>query len=193
MNVSGPKVKEPDTARDVLVVLFICFVLLSLVAPNVSWIKSPLTPHIHGKVIDADTGKPIQDMLIIVSHEVRYTQIPGTGTTSYRQSKLLKTDKNGEFTLKRTIKPISFSIPLILDLFYDESSIITVNNNYEYMLETVTSNVNLVFNMISIRNKDKLLRNYEVYESFEKHNYPKDIKKTISEYRESAAAKLWFK
>lgn len=166
------------------------FLLFTVIGPNLEWVRSPLIPKIHGKVVDDVTGKPIQGIQVLISHYIRYVYIPGAGYTNYNKSVLVITDDNGEFRLNRTLKPISFSLFGIFSRDYDGTYAITLNNKYEYIITKSPLDGNVLIRLARTSTIRGIIDNYKVYELFEGCNYPPEIKSIITKHKNEAAVML---
>jgi len=179
-----------NTGRRITLVIIGLFILFCIVGPNIEWIKSPFTPNVKVKIVDAKSGKPIKDIRVIVSHNIRYVFFPGSGHVNYSNSEYLQTNDNGEFVINRTIKPISFTLLGILDRDYDGTQLLTLNNDYEYMTVVAMKDKDITLSMKLISTKKCMLENMEVYSLYENHNYPHEIKSLLNSYKNEASLKL---
>jgi len=182
--------KLSSKVRNTLVIIFGIFMIFCVIAPNLKLIASPFTPKIHGKAIDENTGKPIKDMLVLITHEIRYCYVPGNGYVNYKNSVLVKMDENGEFTSNRMLKPMSFTLFGMFDRDYDGSYVITLNNDYKYIADKIPVNGKIILNAKKILDVEDLRKNHKVYDLIEKDNYPTNIRKVVSEYKIEATARL---
>lgn len=74
-----------------------------------TWSSIIYVPEIKGRVIDAETGKPMQGVNMRIRWVTGYAD-PGGGHGGTFKVYATKTDTNGQFVLPRTIKP---KIPII--------------------------------------------------------------------------------
>ena len=76
-------------------ILSFIFYLISLSSCYAARIDGPY----EGKVIDADTGQPIEGVVVLATWS-RVTVTPGGGVSSYYDAMETVTDNNGEFKIK---------------------------------------------------------------------------------------------
>lgn len=176
--------------RNIVIGVFGVFIVFCVIAPNLKLIASPFTPIINGKIIDENSGKPIKDMLVLITHEIRYSYIPGNGYVDYKNSDIVKTNENGEFTSKRMLKPMSISILGMYDRDYGGSHLITLNNKYKYVAAEIPLDGKIILTANVISNMEIIRKNYKIYDVIEKGSYPLSIKKHISDHKVEAAELL---
>lgn len=102
--IYGIKTKYRILATIILAVL-IPLTFFSMVI-NIPILFSPLTPKFHGKVIDAETKKPLAGINIKAGWTVSSVSVGGSSGGYYKLHKT-KTDKNGEFVLPRGLKALN--------------------------------------------------------------------------------------
>ena len=179
-----------STVKRVTLALSGIFILFCVIGPNIEWVKSPLTPSIKVAIKDANNGKPISNMQVIVSHTIRNVYFPGSGNTNFRNSELTHTNDEGVFYIKRALKPISLSLFGFIDRYYDGTQIMTLNSKYSYQTYLISSDKNIIFNMKLITSASDLKENYDIYNIFKDYNYPSRIKTVIDSARIDLDKKL---
>ena len=74
--------------------------------PNIPFLLSPLTPPIHGSVIEGRTNQPVADCNIKAYWEIETISIAGGHWESYQQFET-KTNAQGEFIIPRRLKTLT--------------------------------------------------------------------------------------
>lgn len=85
--------------------------LLFLLVTNVPIIFSPFTPKYHGKVIDAETKKPLSGINIKAGWYASSASVGGASGEYYKIYKT-KTDSNGEYVIPAGIKSLTVFTPI---------------------------------------------------------------------------------
>jgi|SRR6185369_3458843 len=115
--------------------LLICLpYILMVLSLNISCIFMPFTSKVDGKVIDADSKKPIAGINVKVGWYVGSSSVGG-GSGNYYKIYSTKTDSNGQFTIPRGIKALSVEVPPIIPLItrsFKGISITIYPDNYDY-------------------------------------------------------------
>lgn len=107
--------------------------LFFLLATNISIFISPFTPKHHGKVIDAETKKPLVGINIKAGWHVSSASVGGVSGDYYKIYKT-KTDADGKFVIPRGIKALTIYTPGSKTSF--EKVILTIYpEDYQYQVE----------------------------------------------------------
>jgi hypothetical protein len=114
----------------------ILIILLLLVLVLIVWSITIYVPPIKGRVVDAETGKPMKGVNVRAGWVTGYAE-PGGGVFRTIKIYVAKTDEKGEFVLPRTIK---LKIPVIeifqgIDLLtYEHGYVCQYFNSWEWRL-----------------------------------------------------------
>lgn len=112
-----------------LSILSLCFLLVT----NFSMFFSPFTPKHHGRVIDAETQKPLAGVNIKAGWHVSSASVGGSSGEYYKIYKT-KTDANGNFVIPRGVKALTIYTPVSKTSF--EKVILSIYpENYQYQVE----------------------------------------------------------
>lgn len=114
--------------------LILIIPLLLLFLGLFAWSITIYVPHIKGRVVDAEAGKPMKGVNVRAGWVTGYAD-PGGG--SFRTFKVYatKTDEKGEFVLPRTIK---FKIPVIEH--YQGVNMLIYEHGYSALYKETTGN-----------------------------------------------------
>lgn len=112
----------------------ILVIFLLLILGLIVWSITVYVPPIKGRVVDAETGKPMKGVNVRAGWVTGYAD-PGGG--SFRTFKVYaaKTDENGEFILPRTIK---LKIPIIER--YQGVNMLIYEHGYSALYKETTGN-----------------------------------------------------
>jgi len=105
--LSGKRQLWARLLKVICVLLFIPLALTILI-PNVFWILSPLTPAVHGKIIDSETGRGLPNARVIVAWRRLETTIGGGSRPPYKTLGMT-TNENGDFRVPCTVKALSLN------------------------------------------------------------------------------------
>ena len=188
--INQNSVAPSSTARRVTIALTGIIVLFCVIGPNIEWMKSPLTPSVKVTIKEANTSKPISNMQVIVSHNIRYVFFPGSGHVDYSNSELKTTNTKGELVIRRMIKPISFSLFSIFSRDYDGTEFITISDNSVSMATTVRADGDILLNVEPYSNATEVTRDLEFYSVLSNYNFPSSIKSVINSVRIALAKKI---
>ena len=135
------------TTRNIALVMLVLWVPTTLL-PNIPILLSPLSPAIHGQVIDAETKQPITDCNIQAYWQTETFFIAGGHWEAYK-SFHTKTNSQGEFAIPRYQKALSvyFIYPCIITR-YSGVNIFTYDYGHRYN-EISISLDNLVYDSSS--------------------------------------------
>lgn len=129
--VQGIKTKYQVLA--VVVLALSVLPILFFIVINIPVIISPLTAELHGKVIDAETKKPLAGINVKAGWYASTVSVGG-GYGEYYKLFKTKTDNNGEFVLPRGLKALNVYGPLGIRKF-DEVNVIIYPSGYDYKVE----------------------------------------------------------
>jgi hypothetical protein len=160
--------------------------LFTVVAPNIDWIKSPLTPPIMLKVIDSDTNKPVPDMYVVFRWVANHSYFPGQGTGKSSHIYIGRTNQDGEINVGRKIKPIAVFIPPIFYREFGGIYLFSVDNRYKWAAKSVSLNGKTELQVKRILNTEDLIENYKKYDSWTKYNESVEVTRLCELYRDEA-------
>lgn len=119
----------PWSIQVISAVLFVGLLVTTLL-PSLPLIISPLTPSLQGRVIDAETGKPLSNINIKIGWEILNAG-PGGGGRSVYKTYTTTTNDTGEFKAPSILMP--FTVFLISGLReYGGINIIAYSYDYEF-------------------------------------------------------------
>lgn len=177
--------REKNDLYTLTLLVLLLFGGCSIIYPNTSWISSPMTPEVHGKVVN-DAGEPVRDMFIVIKWVVRSTEFPYHGYSNTSDVVVVSTDKEGAFTAGRKLKPISFALPPLFYREYDGVYIFTVDNRYECAAEKVANSGKILLRLHKITTRDQLLNNYHKYDSDWRNGNTVEANDLMTKYKEAA-------
>jgi len=164
--------------------------LFTVIAPNIDWIKSPLTPPIQVRIIDADTQKPVTEMHAVIRWAVNYSYFPGAGYGKSSHIVIGKTDKNGEIRVGRKIKPLGLMLFPIMYRDYAGIHLFTVDNRYHVATQSIGADGKLELRVQRVLNIDNLLDNQKKYNDWAIMTDSTDVAKLLVIYRDEARSKI---
>lgn len=137
-------------------------VMITLVI-NIHVITSPLTPEVHGKVIDAETKKPLAGINIKAGWYMSSVSVGG-GYGKYYKLYTTKTDVNGDFILPRGIKALTFGY-LIGKSYFDGVNVTVYPPGYDYKVSRFTYNdqVKPIIALEKVKSDKEFLENISAY------------------------------
>jgi len=154
--------------------------IFSIILPNIDFVNSPFTPEIHGKVIDAETNKPMSNVIIIASWGYSYSELQmHSSIGTFTKHLLAKTDDNGEFRIGGRLRCLAFNMfPLYKKdsggvmsfILYDnyKYTVIKAVNGYQYIylskLSTSKEMISEYSELISLKSITSKFGNVEVRE-----------------------------
>lgn len=137
-------------------------VMITLVI-NIHVITSPLTPEVHGKIVDAETKKPLAGVNIKAGWYMNSVSVGG-GYGKYYKLYMTKTDVNGDFILPRGIKALTFGY-LIGKSYFDGVNVTVYPTGYDYKVSRFTYNdqVKPIIAMEKVKSDKEYLDNISAY------------------------------
>jgi len=125
--------KPTKTIASIIFVIW----LATIGIPNIPVLLAPLSPPIHGSVVDAKTGKLIINCNIKAYWEIEELIFPGVHRETYQQY-TTKTDAQGIFNIPRRLKVLSIYglFPIIAD-HYDGIWILAYTHGYSYSRQKI--------------------------------------------------------
>jgi hypothetical protein len=84
--------------------------IFTIIVPNIDFVKSPVTPSIHGKLIDAETKQPISNASVLVTYYYEYSIFMSLKTKVTRQF-IITTQNNGGFNVGTRLRYLSLHFP----------------------------------------------------------------------------------
>ncbi|MBI4686040.1 MAG: hypothetical protein HY755_12725 [Nitrospirae bacterium] len=116
--------------RNKIIIIIILLLVLGLIA----WGSIINIPKIKGRVVDAETGKPMKGVNVRAGWVTGYAD-PGGGSFRTFKVHATKTDENGEFILPKTIK---IKIPVIEH--YQGVNLLIYEHGYSAIYRETTGN-----------------------------------------------------
>jgi len=161
---------------------------IHLLIANLSLITSPLTPEFHGKVIDAETNKPISKINIKAGWCANTVSVGGINTRYYQEYKT-KTDDNGNFILPAKIKALTVGF-FLGKRYFSGVDVVIYPNNYDYKVKQI-NNISEINALITI---NKITRDEDYLENILSYWNSLSLVKTNQAYNAIATEeKLWLK
>jgi hypothetical protein len=150
-----------------IALLIISIPVLFTLMINLPNIFSPFTPVVYGKVIDADSKKPLAGINIKAGWLVGASSVGGGGGGYYKFYKTV-TDANGEFKLPRGIKTITTQFPPfipLIDTKFAGINIVASPNGYDYMVTTeqIKTDNKVTISLERVNSDTDFLENIRLY------------------------------
>lgn len=136
---------------------------MNLFIGNLPVITSPLTPELHGKVIDAETKKPISNINIKAGWCVNTVSAGGITTRYYREYKT-KTDDNGNYILPAKIKALTIGF-FLGKRYFSGVDVVIYPTNYDYKVKQINkiSDADTLVSLSKITSDEEFLGNIFSY------------------------------
>lgn len=126
--------KKLPAVIKVISVLFLCFWIATILIPSLLFLIPPYTPTIKGRVIDAETGKPLANINIKAGWRSA-TAEPVSRYKSYSTA----TNETGAFYLPLALKVPSFFAPPFI-YWYDGIDILAYSHDYKFSWKRIDRN-----------------------------------------------------
>ena len=115
------------TALGLIVIL-----IVSIIIPNIEFIKSPFTKEINGKVIDAVSNKPISGATVIIDWYYYYGEFPMHSSAGSVKQLIITTDASGEFKAAKRLKSLAFNMFPLYSKELGDVNVMALHHDYKY-------------------------------------------------------------
>jgi len=172
----------------------IVVLIFSILIPNIDFIKSPFTPKIQGKVIDAETHKPITDAIVILDWGYSYSEFPEHSSGASTKQQIMFTDANGEFKAERRLRCLAINLFLLYNRDNGGAGAIVIKKNYKHVDYNFSKNNNEVIIMHKlVSQSDRRIErsNLLTIKEMAKRRYKQNISKYIENTVDSISRQLY--
>lgn len=125
------------TAKLISILLFVIWIL-SVVSPNIPVLKSPFTSAMKGRVVDAETKKPLPNINVKIGWKTAYATAGG-GSPAIYKALPITTDEKGEFSIPTALKQLSIYIWPFFSREYGGIRIIAYSYDYEFARKDISA------------------------------------------------------
>lgn len=109
--------------------------IFSIIIPNIEFIKSPFTPEINGKVVDAETNKPIEGAIVIVDWYFYFGEFPMHSRLGSDDQVIIFTDSGGYFVENRRLKSLAINLFPIYNKELSDIRVTAIHKDYQIKSE----------------------------------------------------------
>lgn len=137
------------TAKLISILLFVVWIL-SIQIPNMPILKAPFTSALKGRVIDAETKKPLPNINVKIGWKTAYATAGG-GSPAIYKALPATTDEKGEFSIPTALKQLSIYIWPFFSREYGGIRIIAYSCDYEFVRKDISADAETKLVEIPIR------------------------------------------
>ncbi len=124
-------------AKLISILLFVVWIL-SIQIPNMPILKAPFTSALKGRVIDAETKKPLPNINVKIGWKTAYATAGG-GSPAIYKALPATTDEKGEFSIPTALKQLSIYIWPFFSREYGGIKIIAYSYDYEFVEKNISA------------------------------------------------------
>jgi len=129
---------------------------ISVVIPNIDFIKSPFTNEINGKVVDAISYKPIPGATVIIDWGYSYGEFPMHSSGVSLKQLIITTDASGEFKAAKRLRCLAINLFPMYSRDSGGVGAIVIKKDYKHIEYSLDKNNYQVITMYKFSSKSEI-------------------------------------